>query len=473
MPYTKEHAARIRNPQLFANIVTLQTLSNGIRIIGGALKSNPKGSGKTQAYRFPKKRFTIEQAKKWLKDHNIKYISFEPAAKAIQSFVNLQGFQANDFTEQQILEMIPKETLNKIKEKDAHPFFQVYSICHPGVSTPKVLNAENKPITWVTKAVQSIKNLVLKGVKLFSGHNKDNSTDNREVIGEVVHDFQQEINGDLHHLVITYHNPKVRNEAKQYDICSQEAVWNLIETAKGYLAGKIEKLTGIALGKSDNEAPAFAGAQRRGMVQAMIQSFDEQRQPERSQSMGIGIEDFGKITITQLKQICEERNVWPWQIFTEDQIKNDKIFGKIYHENTKLKEEIDQVAKTITEKDKQISEFNQKENQLKLTNYRETAKKRIDRMMQLGNVTETQKKFVELKFNPENLTIEQLTDEALQNTLNQILSERQRLAAAGIITDKTETPPTPGNDKKENGGGPGDPGDYTKKANNELLTEDL
>lgn len=470
MPYPNEHAARIIQPSRFqAESFRRKKISNGISIIMGRMAGSDKMTA--QAYRFLKSAYTAQEARKWLKDHNIKYISFEPAAKAIQSFVNLQGFQASDFTEQQIIEMIPKETMDKIKEKDAHPFFQVYSICHPGVSTPKVLNAENKPITWVTKAVQSIKNLVLTGVKLFSGHNKDNSTDNRKVIGEVVHDFQQEINGDLHHLVITYHNPKVKNEAKQYDICSQEAVWNLIETAKGYLAGKIEKLTGIALGKSDNEAPAFAGAQRRGMVQAMIQSFDKQRQPERSQSMGT--EDFGKITITQLKQICEERNVWPWQIFTEDQIKNDKVFGKIYYENTKLKEEINQVAKTITEKDKQISEFNQKENQLKLTNFRETAKKRIDLMMQLGNVTEAQRKFVELKFNPENLTIEQLTDEALQTTLNQILSERQRLAAAGIITDKTETPPTPGNEKKENGDGTGDPGDYTKKANNELLTEDL
>ena len=32
-----------------------------------------------QAYRFGKNQFTPEEAKAWLKKHNISYISFEPA----------------------------------------------------------------------------------------------------------------------------------------------------------------------------------------------------------------------------------------------------------------------------------------------------------------------------------------------------------------------------------------------------------
>lgn len=34
---------------------------------------------KTQSYRFGKHQFSPEEAKAWLKKHNISYISFEPA----------------------------------------------------------------------------------------------------------------------------------------------------------------------------------------------------------------------------------------------------------------------------------------------------------------------------------------------------------------------------------------------------------
>lgn len=81
-PYPNFHAARIKQPDLFVRIIVLQTLPNGIMIYGGPLKSDPSGSGKPQAYRFPKTKFTVSEAKKWLKDHNISFISFEEASKS-------------------------------------------------------------------------------------------------------------------------------------------------------------------------------------------------------------------------------------------------------------------------------------------------------------------------------------------------------------------------------------------------------
>lgn len=81
MPYPSYHSGRMKSPGLFARIVVLQTLPNGILVKGGPLKSDPSGPGKTQAYWFPKARFTVAQARKWLKDHNKKPILFEPAKK--------------------------------------------------------------------------------------------------------------------------------------------------------------------------------------------------------------------------------------------------------------------------------------------------------------------------------------------------------------------------------------------------------
>lgn len=78
-PFPNEHAARIQSPGLFVRVVQLQKLPNGIRILGGPLKSDPQGSGKPQSYRFPRDKFTDSEARAWLKDHDIKFILFEPA----------------------------------------------------------------------------------------------------------------------------------------------------------------------------------------------------------------------------------------------------------------------------------------------------------------------------------------------------------------------------------------------------------
>jgi hypothetical protein len=269
MPYPNYHAARVKSPALFSRIVVLKTLPNGIMIYGGPLKSKPGGSSTAQAYRFPRTKFTATEARKWLKDHDIKYILFEKASGATQAFnVRLLLKNIKSFNQNKIIELIPQKVYDKIIEKDPHPFFAMYSICHEGISAPVVLNEGPKKIAWPRKAVQSIKNIFIKGVRLFKGHNLDNSHSGRKIIGRVIHSFQREIEGKLHHIVITYHPPSVREEIKNYDVCSQEAEWNFFDYAGQLVAESIEKLTGIALADSDSQAPAFSGAKRLGYVQA-------------------------------------------------------------------------------------------------------------------------------------------------------------------------------------------------------------
>jgi hypothetical protein len=80
MPYPLEHAARVRNPDEFLKGKDdwgSKDLTDGIRIIIGRLKTT--GKWVTQTYRFDAKKFTIDEAKKLLKDHKVTYISFEPA----------------------------------------------------------------------------------------------------------------------------------------------------------------------------------------------------------------------------------------------------------------------------------------------------------------------------------------------------------------------------------------------------------
>jgi len=81
-PYPNYHAARLKSPGLFARIRVLQTTKEGIMLYGGPLKSaGLKGPAVLQAIRFPKKTFSVKEAKAWLKDHKHKPIEFEPASE--------------------------------------------------------------------------------------------------------------------------------------------------------------------------------------------------------------------------------------------------------------------------------------------------------------------------------------------------------------------------------------------------------
>ena len=79
-PYPNEHAARIRDPEEFQEDSFRRKKlegAEGISIIIGKLKGEDTMT--TQAYRFSIENWTADEAKKWLKDNNIKYKSFEPA----------------------------------------------------------------------------------------------------------------------------------------------------------------------------------------------------------------------------------------------------------------------------------------------------------------------------------------------------------------------------------------------------------
>lgn len=75
-PYEGEHAARVRDPKDF-DTCRRKKLTDGIDIIYCRLKNST--SWEIQAYRFDSKKFTVTQAKKWLKDHDVSYILFEEA----------------------------------------------------------------------------------------------------------------------------------------------------------------------------------------------------------------------------------------------------------------------------------------------------------------------------------------------------------------------------------------------------------
>lgn len=85
MPLPNEHSARVAEPLTQnSGIFARKSIAPGISIVLQKPKGDPGASMKAQSYRFGKNQFTPEEAKAWLKKHDISYISFEPARSGEQ-----------------------------------------------------------------------------------------------------------------------------------------------------------------------------------------------------------------------------------------------------------------------------------------------------------------------------------------------------------------------------------------------------
>ena len=94
MPYTKEHTLRIRKPNEFKKGTYTRTrggkwtmpgsglinIPHSIDVISAQLPGQTGSMRAVQALRFPKNAWTEGQAKLWVKNHKIDYVSFEPAS---------------------------------------------------------------------------------------------------------------------------------------------------------------------------------------------------------------------------------------------------------------------------------------------------------------------------------------------------------------------------------------------------------
>lgn len=101
MPYENEHSARVKNPGSFQpDSFRRKELSDGVSVIMGKLKG--ESSMTAQAYRFKADKFTAKQARDWLKENNITYIEFEPAAEDAEAIFKMYGDIGSDITAEQI-----------------------------------------------------------------------------------------------------------------------------------------------------------------------------------------------------------------------------------------------------------------------------------------------------------------------------------------------------------------------------------
>jgi len=366
---------------------------------------------------------------------------------SFQSEIVLQNYRIEAFTQDEILAMIDDETLDKIKQKDEHPFFQAYTMMHEGVSKPRLLGDGYKKIHWTKQAVNSVKNIITKGVQFFVMHNKDNSTNNRKSMGEIVADKLEDVNGKARHVIVGYFPPDTREEAKKYDVISQEANWNFIEQAGQLFADSIEKLTGIALGDSNYNKPAFREARRLGFVQAF-----------ENEGNNMNFDEIKKvISFDQIKQLVGERTIRPWQLFSENDMLDDRVFGKKLSEYDTMKAELDRIKEDIKKKDADIATLNKKAQLADID-------ARIESILKEKQFTDKQLNYIKGVFQKNKENLDDLSTEGLTKFVDQQQSNyKEVMKYAGLEDDNLDNQPPKGSDSE----------DFTKAENNELLKEDL
>lgn len=95
-PYANEHSARITDPGKYDEFRRENNkFKDGIHAIWGIILK-PKRKSELQAIRFDKDKYSVAEAKKWLKDNDIEYIAFEPA-KGKDLEIERKEFSIEDF----------------------------------------------------------------------------------------------------------------------------------------------------------------------------------------------------------------------------------------------------------------------------------------------------------------------------------------------------------------------------------------
>lgn len=205
----------------------------------------------------------------------------------------------------EVLDMVPAETLQRIRAVDSHPEFRVFSVGHEGEANANVLGVGMKVLKYAKDIIVQMFNKIKLGLPTFNRHDPNtNSHINREVVGEVVGKTVKTISGVLHTLTAVYIKPEHRGA--EMDIASIEGNFEAEEHSDGSMGVvRLSNITGIALSNHSLDTPGMPGA----TLQAALQMFT---QKGRFQQMDI--------TKEQVKEAILKLGIKVNELYSDDDI---------------------------------------------------------------------------------------------------------------------------------------------------------
>lgn len=273
--------------------------------------------------------------------------------------------------------------------------------------------------------IQSIGSKIKDGIKFFVNHNADNSIENRKDIGKVVGSYVKNIDDKLSQIVIGHFDNE--EEIKNMDINSMEADISYDENSGE--VQEVKEITGIAVGSSSENSPAFPGAVRL----ASLQCFEKEDVTKKIIiEPGKGVRKMP--TFEEVKTFVRDHNVWPSQLYDENILKQDKEFQHIFSEKESLakdKEKLESDFKKYKEENENIIKEGQKA----------SVKDRLKKLLPEG-LTKNQESFIQEEFNPDAL--QDLSDDGLKKYIDSAKEQYGKYAKLFGSKEENEI-----NDKKE------------------------
>lgn len=245
--------------------------------------------------------------------------------------------------------LVSDEMIEEIKAAgDPNPTIKVYSIGHEGTATPMKVTPQGKKrvfIRYLKEAVKKIAGALPTYAPVFHRHAASNSTTGREVVGRVVGKTVKKIKGVLHTLAAIHVFAPHRD--KNLDVASIEADCTYGKGEDGAVQMReVHSVSGIALGDSETDTPAFPLATLRGAFQCMAEEYEAAEVHHNR-----GDEEMSKEEL--LRKIREE-GLTPLDCFSEDtlrglQLVKDAISAAVEEPTKQLGEAQETISRYQTE----------------------------------------------------------------------------------------------------------------------------
>ena len=171
----------------------------------------------------------------------------------------------------EIINIIPNDIYEEIKQKDPHPLFQAYVVGHEGEATGEIVGMGTKVLNWFSSAINKIWKKLIYGTKIFHGHNVDSSHEGRQSIGKVVGKAIKTIKERVNAIAIMYIYPEYRD--LPLNVASIEVDMDINPDGSVHDVN-VGDITGIALGNSAVDKPGFADAGLLSQIQAMSKKLE-------------------------------------------------------------------------------------------------------------------------------------------------------------------------------------------------------
>lgn len=246
----------------------------------------------------------------------------------------------------EILLYVPAQTYLEIKRKDPVPTFKAFVVGGEGTWQPTLVGIGSVVQRWFKSAVQKIVALLERWTPVYHLHSTQTEADGRQVIGRVVGRAEKLVDGILSALAIIYVLPEY--QGLELDIASIEADVDVSAGAGGPSDIKdvnVLAITGIALGNSASNKPAYPGA----TLLASLQAFAGQGHTTGGNGM----------TREEVNAAIKELRLKPSDLFQPTEILGDPVVADHVREKTvgeyahrKRTDEAFEKAKTDWEKEK-------------------------------------------------------------------------------------------------------------------------